>query len=221
MSDTQKLVTLARLTILLDAYGATPDCWPEEERTAALALIETSAEARMLMADAAALDSLLDKIPEPEVSAALTSRVRSMALPVPETKSIGLFSHLADYLRPKTSFGFQGAVAMAGVLGMVAGIGVAPMVYESPAANQQVIATSAPLSIPAPTLAVLSVADSDQAETASLALNRNNLSLTGDDISVTLSDNAGGTGDTLFSDETDTDQQSDTPEFSVASVPLY
>ena len=127
MPDTEKLVTISRLKALLDAYGAAPECWPEEERAAATALIETSPEARILVEEADALDSLLDKIPEPEVSAALTSRVRSMALPAIEAKSGGMFSRLAAFLQPDSRLGWQGAVAMAGVLGIVAGIGVSPL----------------------------------------------------------------------------------------------
>ena len=37
MPDTEKLVTLSRLKTLLDAYGAAPGFWPEEERAAARA----------------------------------------------------------------------------------------------------------------------------------------------------------------------------------------
>ncbi len=109
MPDTEKLVTVSRLKALLDAYGAAPECWPEEERAAATALIETSSEARILVKEADALDSLLDKIPEPEVSAALTSRVRSMALPAIEAKSGGTFSRLAAFLQPNSRLGWQGS----------------------------------------------------------------------------------------------------------------
>ena len=198
MSDTQKLVPLNRLKTLLDAYGSMPDCWPAEERPAAMALTETSPEARRMVAQAAALDSLLDKIPEPEVSAALTSRVRSMALPAADRKPSGLFNRLAEYLRPGSSFGFQGAVAMAGVLGMVVGIGVSPMVFDRAAPLERVVATSAALPAPAPIVAALPVIANDRTDTASLAPNPDNISLMGDDVTVSLS---GRTGDTLVADD--------------------
>ncbi|MDA1326770.1 MAG: hypothetical protein O3C34_18760 [Proteobacteria bacterium] len=201
MPNTEKLVTISRLKALLDAYGAAPHCWPEEERTAATALIETSSEARRLVEEAAALDALLDNIPEPEVSAALTSRVRSMAFPIIEARSIkarsnGLFARLADFLRPRTPRAWQGAVAMAGVLGMVAGIGLSPMVFDRTGPTPQVVATAAPLT-----------SEVVETITASLAPNVNTISLTGEEMVQNISEETG--------------QQSDAGEFTIAGVPLY
>jgi hypothetical protein len=51
---------LERLEEVLDAYGASPDHWPDEDRAALLALLEESESARILRDTAAGLDSLLD-----------------------------------------------------------------------------------------------------------------------------------------------------------------
>lgn len=205
MPDTEKLVTLSRLKTLLDAYGAAPGSWPEEERAAATALIETSSEARILVEQAAALDSLLDKIPEPEVSAALISRVRSMAFPAVERQAGGLFAQLADFLRPQTPRAWRGAVAMAGILGMVAGIGLSPVVLDLADPTPRIVATVSPVTT-----------DVVETSTASLAPNVNALSLTGDDVAETGNDISGDTAN-----NTESEPQSDAGEFTIASVPLY
>jgi len=202
MPNTEKFVTICRLKALLDSYGAAPQCWPDEERAAATALIETSPAARILVAEAAALDALLDKIPEPEVSAALTSRVRSMAFQVNKAKSGGMFSRLAAFLRPDSRLGWQGAVAMAGILGMVAGIGLSPLVVDR--------AGPAPSTAAAPAVtnvAAVTVPDTVETGTASLSPNVNAISLTGDDMAGASTDEA--------------ESQSDVGEFTVAGVPLY
>lgn len=72
-------MTLDRLQELLGAYGADPDRWPLDERPAMLDLLARSDAARELASRAAALDSLLDrvplKVPTPEVAATLTDRI--------------------------------------------------------------------------------------------------------------------------------------------------
>lgn len=78
-------MTLNRLKQLLDAYGADPDRWPLEERAAMLDLLARSESARDLAAQAASLDSLLDRAPLPmpprATSEALADRVmRRLAL---------------------------------------------------------------------------------------------------------------------------------------------
>ena len=66
-------MTLERLTVILDAYGADPRRWPAAERDAGLALLEGSADARARREAAAGLDVLLDGVspvrPSPELSA--------------------------------------------------------------------------------------------------------------------------------------------------------
>lgn len=68
---TRESMSLERLAVILDAYGADEERWPPEERAAALALIEASPRARAMLARAAELDRLLDAAPavEPPSSA--------------------------------------------------------------------------------------------------------------------------------------------------------
>ena len=68
-------MTSERLRQLLDAYGASPDRWPPEEREAALALLENSIEARAERDRAARLDAVLDLAPAEQPSPGLIERV--------------------------------------------------------------------------------------------------------------------------------------------------
>jgi hypothetical protein len=68
-----------RFAALLDAYGADPARWPEDERPAALALLEASADARARQRDAAALDAVLDTAPPARPSDLLVARVLAAA----------------------------------------------------------------------------------------------------------------------------------------------
>jgi hypothetical protein len=72
-------MTLERLGALLDAYGAEATRWPEVERDVARQMIESSAEARRMWEDAAALDRLLDSLPDGLPSAALANEVLAAA----------------------------------------------------------------------------------------------------------------------------------------------
>lgn len=57
------MMSLDRLKILLDAYGADPRRWPAAERAAAQALLGSSADARTAAHEAGRLDALLDRAP--------------------------------------------------------------------------------------------------------------------------------------------------------------
>ena len=72
-------MSLARLRALLEAYGANPDRWPAEERSAALALLAQSPEAQGWRDASAHLDALLDQAPTHEGSAALIERIVAAA----------------------------------------------------------------------------------------------------------------------------------------------
>lgn len=209
MSATEKLVTINRLKALLDAYGASPERWPDEERAAATALIETSAAARRLVEEAATLDSLLDKVPEPEVSAALASRVRSAGFAAADRRNGSLFARLAEYLRPRTALAWQGAVAMAGILGMVAGVGMSALVLDHGGQAPRAVAEARPAAVETVNVAS-NVNEASQTETnsASLAPDLTSFSLTGEDTAASQSDAV-------------VDTQSDDGEMTVAAIPLY
>jgi len=80
-------MTLERLEAMLDAYGAEAERWPEVERDAARRMIESSAEARRMWEDAAALDRLLDSLPDGLPSAGLADEVLAGA-PRPRARRI-------------------------------------------------------------------------------------------------------------------------------------
>lgn len=75
---------LERLRDILDAYGGDPDRWPDAERTPALALLESSADARLLQAEARRLDAALDLLPATEPSAGLEERILAAARRTPQ-----------------------------------------------------------------------------------------------------------------------------------------
>jgi hypothetical protein len=58
-------MTIDRLQTILDAYGAVPSHWPEEEREAAMALIAQSPQARAAVAAAGALDAAINAYENP------------------------------------------------------------------------------------------------------------------------------------------------------------
>jgi len=68
-------MSLERFRQLLETHGAAPSRWPAAEGRAASDLRDRSAEARALLAAAAALDSVLDQGPEQRPSAALRGAV--------------------------------------------------------------------------------------------------------------------------------------------------
>jgi hypothetical protein len=69
------MMTLERLRQILDAYGASPERWPAAERDAALALLDSTPEARAARNVAARLDAALDLAPAADASDELTARV--------------------------------------------------------------------------------------------------------------------------------------------------
>jgi hypothetical protein len=69
---------LERFADIVDAYGADAARWPEGERLAALALLETVPEAARLYRQALALDSWLDESCEARLPDALFARVEAL-----------------------------------------------------------------------------------------------------------------------------------------------
>ena len=69
------VMSLDRLAMILEAYGARSDRWPEAEKAAALALLAGSKEARRLQGEAAILDAALGVLKPPAPSEALTRRL--------------------------------------------------------------------------------------------------------------------------------------------------
>ena len=105
----------ARLQALIRAHGAASERWPEAEREAALTLLARSKAARRMMAEAAALDALLDTVPAPAPSSALVGRLIAAAPPPPPPLWRGWFAGLAIAWRPAT------AMLVAGLAGIAVG----------------------------------------------------------------------------------------------------
>lgn len=76
---------LDRFRALLDAYGAVPERWPEEERAAATALLADSGDARTLRREAAPFDDALDLVEAPAPSPDLARRVEELVYERPAT----------------------------------------------------------------------------------------------------------------------------------------
>ena len=74
-------MTLAELEQLLDVYGGDRVRWPAEARTGAAQLVARDAGARRLLAEAEALDRVLERAPLPAVTveAALAERIVAAA----------------------------------------------------------------------------------------------------------------------------------------------
>ena len=122
-----------RFEELAAAYGATLSHWPAEEQSGAQALLETSAQAQAVLADAKALDATLDLWDAPQPSGALMARILGdaaeigfghapEAAPRAEPEKSGLMTRLFG------DWGWRPAGAMAACLaiGFVAGLSGAP-----------------------------------------------------------------------------------------------
>lgn len=130
----QKEITLERFAGIVDAYGASPERWPHDERAAAEALAAASAEARALLIEASALDRALDAAPAEAPSAALVERLLAArprgAVPMSAPKSRsnilrGLIDAIWPYGSPTIPAGALAASIMLGVaLGSVSDLPV-------------------------------------------------------------------------------------------------
>jgi hypothetical protein len=72
-------MALDRFEEMVDAYGADSSAWPDDERSAAMALLERSEQAQRLVDEAAELDALLDEAPSIAPSPSLRRRVLESA----------------------------------------------------------------------------------------------------------------------------------------------
>ncbi len=120
-----RIMDLARLAAILDAYGADPRRWPQDERAAALALLADSPEARALCDAAEALDTLLDApvppAPSPELRAAILAAAQR-----PSFRQL-----LADLWPFGPAWQPASAFAAAVLLGVAIGIGAPELVLPN------------------------------------------------------------------------------------------
>lgn len=101
-------ITEARVLAIIETYGGDPRRWPENERAAALAFIETSPTAQAAWADARALDTLLDLAPTPQPSDLAARRILAKAPRAPARFEARTFAALAAALVLGVVLGFQG-----------------------------------------------------------------------------------------------------------------
>jgi hypothetical protein len=126
MSDKIEPMTLDRLRELIEAYGANPERWPEQERGLAVVFIATSAEAQGLLEEAVALDRALDALPAPEPSQALRNGILNAftpAKPVAANENDGLVATITRW-RPRSHSAWHKAAAAAVMFGVLCGVGV-------------------------------------------------------------------------------------------------
>lgn len=128
--EDNRSATLEGLQRLLDVYGADRSRWPARERLRYVPLLAESAEARRLMAEARALDALLDEAPAPDNAdlEALAARIMVAAGAAPEARgsTVTAFRPRGQVTRVPRSegrFGWAAAALLAAslILGVFAG----------------------------------------------------------------------------------------------------
>ena len=118
---TDQVMTKDRLFELIDAYGAEPGGWPDDERDAALQLLRAEPETFADALDAArAIDALLAREPVPEPSAALSAAILAQA-PSPQGSGPSLFGKLSAMIFPNVARWPAGAALASLTMGLVGG----------------------------------------------------------------------------------------------------
>ena len=109
-------MTLNEFETCLDLYGSKPALWPAEKSKAAQALLATSSNARLLLADAAMLDNALSEYTVEEPDAAFEASLLDLA-PKPAKQTSRRF-RLSDIfnLRVLTMAGASFACATFGLV---------------------------------------------------------------------------------------------------------
>ncbi|MDQ2106617.1 hypothetical protein [Azospirillum isscasi] len=118
-------MTLKEFKRFADLYGGDIDRWPATDGVDALTLLENSAEARAVLADAAALDALLDraapKVGEDSVQRVLSGIAAALDAPA-ERAPPAPWTLSAPPMRFWPTAGFLAAMGMAGFLAAVQGV---------------------------------------------------------------------------------------------------
>jgi hypothetical protein len=106
--STERL-TLERFQALLEAYGARPELWPADERAAALALRDASAEARALFEAELGLDAAFAGVVDPELDASFLRRLNEVPLRAPQKRS---WFSIRGLWVPAASWAFAAALGL-------------------------------------------------------------------------------------------------------------
>jgi hypothetical protein len=85
MTKVKATMTRTEFAALLETYGAERSRWPHDQRAAAAALLSSDREAERLLAEAVALDRVLDRAPRFDAGreAALADRIAALASKAP------------------------------------------------------------------------------------------------------------------------------------------
>jgi len=114
------MMLLQRFHELMDAYGGDPRRWPPADRAPAAELLAASAEARALLAEATALDWLLDGAPPLAPSTLdaerLIARATAAAQERPTFRSVGVMRPIGRGLWLRAA-----SLAAATIIGFVIG----------------------------------------------------------------------------------------------------
>jgi hypothetical protein len=143
-------VELGRFRTILNAYGATPERWPAEERDGALALTRTSVTAARALADARTFDETLkastvsDLALDPNHFVILQARIVSAAQPMMQS---WLGRWLGISLTPRQLWPSVAGLAMASILGFAVGLGGILQTESNRDADDGLVFSSVDLSI--------------------------------------------------------------------------
>jgi len=127
---TVKGITVERVLEIIEAYGAYPNGWPEEERLSAEAMIGAQQDTfAAALADARELDRILAEGAIVEPSADLAARILASA---PETPRLGMIARLKDILFPQGTRWPAGATLASLAMGLIGGYAYAStgIVYD-------------------------------------------------------------------------------------------
>lgn len=125
------MMTDARLLDLIDAYGAEPMCWPEDERRAAEAWLRSNPSRFAAALEAARrLDLAFEAEILPQVPGGLAARILADAPSAPRRKT-GWLSGIAPALMPNGLRWPAGAALASLMMGLVAGYATAPAAAEN------------------------------------------------------------------------------------------
>jgi hypothetical protein len=114
-------MTIDRLRILIEAYGAEPTRWPDNERSYAITLMAQSAEARALVAEAASLDRLLARYDNPAEGAVNPLALVTAVTAQPQGAPLTTLPRPANQNRIEISWRNFVALAAAAVIGFAIG----------------------------------------------------------------------------------------------------
>lgn len=117
-------MTPERFATLLDAYGGDPKRWPAAERGDAEAYLAATPTARVLLDDALRLDALLDA-GVPAAAAVDAGRIAALAAATAQEHPATVlpFRPKPRPARPVWAWARAGALAAAGIAGLIVGMG--------------------------------------------------------------------------------------------------